>query len=198
MGRGRLVDPRRSRRNAVELSRTRAAAREIAQRRDRMLKMGPLHAAADAELGTPPDPAHRRRSACHAAQCRARRLPGFRGRLHPRRAGCRLTATRLRPSPISGASASLAFMGCSNSRSPMPASSTCAIARRRRRQSPLARAASTVPPTGSGATIPLSNGTKRLPFPPLTLPDIGSAGTCLFRNVIPTDSRHLAKSSHRC
>ncbi len=60
-----------------------AAPREASQPRDRVLEMGPVHAAADAELGPRPHPAHRRRRARHAPQRRAGRLPGFRGRLHP-------------------------------------------------------------------------------------------------------------------
>src|SRR6476620_9630956 len=92
------------------------------------------------------------------------------------RAGSRLAAIRSRPAAISAVSASRACMGCSGSPSPMPASSTCATARCRRSRSPPAKAASTATPTGSGATIPLANGTKRRLFPPPTLRDGMGAG----------------------
>jgi len=62
----------------------RTAPREAFEPRHRVLKVGAVHAPADAQLGPRPHRADRRRSACHAAQCRAGRLPGFRGRLHPR------------------------------------------------------------------------------------------------------------------
>src|SRR5258706_8841046 len=48
--------------------------------------------------------------------------------------------------------------GCSGSRCPTPASSTCATARRKNSRSAPARAASTAAPNGSGVTIPSPNG----------------------------------------
>ena len=77
MGRGRLVDPRRSGRDAGELPRSRAAPREAPEPRHRLLEVGAVHAAADPQLGTRPHPADRRRGARHAAECRARRLQAF-------------------------------------------------------------------------------------------------------------------------
>ena len=61
----------------------RTAPREAFEPRHRVLKVGAVHAPADAQLGPWPHPAHRRRSACHAAQCRPGCLPSFRRRLHP-------------------------------------------------------------------------------------------------------------------
>ena len=83
------------------------------------------------ELGPRPHPAHRRRRARHAAQCRAGRLPGVRGRLHPRAlARCLQRSGRgLRQFPPHPHSARA--WRCSGSRSPMRASSTCATAPRR-------------------------------------------------------------------
>ena len=77
MGRGGLVDSRRPRRDARELSEPGAAARKAPQHRDRMLEMGPVHATADGELGPRPHPADRRCSACHAAECRAGACQAF-------------------------------------------------------------------------------------------------------------------------
>jgi hypothetical protein len=71
MGRGGLVDSRRPRRDALELSDPGAAARKAPEHRDRMFEMGPIHAAADGELGPRPYPAHRRCGTCHAAERRA-------------------------------------------------------------------------------------------------------------------------------
>ena len=134
MGRGRLVHARRSRRDAAELPQSRAAARDAAEHRHRMLEMGPVHAAADRELGPRPHPAHRRRGACDAAQCRPGRLPSLRGCLYPRALARSRRAIRSRRSrnfrririPRVHARAAAAP-------SPMPGSSTCATARRRRR-----------------------------------------------------------------
>ncbi len=75
---------RRSRRDAAQFSQSRAASRKAVEPRYRMLEMGAVHAAADGELGSRAHTAHRRRRACHAAQCGTRRLHGFRRRLYPR------------------------------------------------------------------------------------------------------------------
>src|SRR5260221_632359 len=80
MGRGGVVDPRRSRRDAVELPQPRATACEASQPGNGMLEVGPLHAASHAELGPRAHPAHRRRRPCHASERWTGRLPGFRGR----------------------------------------------------------------------------------------------------------------------
>jgi salicylate hydroxylase len=58
--------------------------------REPRLEMGPVHAAADGELGPRPYPADRRCGACHAAERRAGCLPGLRGRVYPRSLARRL------------------------------------------------------------------------------------------------------------
>ena len=108
---------------------------EAAQPRDRVLQMGTIHAAPHAELGPRTHPAHRRRGACHAAQCRTRRLPGVRGLPTSSGAGSMPAPIRSKPLPISVASASRACMGCSGFPCPMSASSTCATARLKRTRS---------------------------------------------------------------
>src|SRR5262245_48164060 len=98
------------------------------------------------------------------------------------RAGSRLAPIRSRPLPTSAASASRACMACSGSPCPMLASSTCAIARRRRTRSPPAKAASTATPSVSGVTIPLADGTKSLLFPPLMLREARSIAASIYRD----------------
>ena len=145
--------------------------KKLSEPGDRVLEMGPVHAAADAELGPRPHPAHRRRRARHAAQCRARRLPGFRGLLHPGALARSLPRSgrglcQFPPRPHSARAWGAAALVLQRALQ--------AHARQRGAEgvrSTPAQAASTATPSGSGATIPSANGTKSHPFLPPMQPE---------------------------